>query len=87
MKVTPELSPGARRVMARAKSVARDYKHDFITTEHVLLGILERERPTTGVSLMRELEVDVDKFKSFVISICSPTSSMIKISSGMSLLT
>lgn len=68
MKVTPELSPGARRVMARAKSVARDYKHDFITTEHVLLGILERERPTTGVSLMRELEVDVDKFKSFVIS-------------------
>lgn len=68
MKENPELSVGARRVMMHAKNVARDYKHDFITTEHILLGILESERPVKGISVMRELEVDTDEFKSFVIS-------------------
>lgn len=68
MKQQPELSPGARRVMLHAKNVARDYKHDFITTEHILLGILESSRPVKGVSVMRNLEVDTEDFKSFVIS-------------------
>jgi len=68
MKEHPELSAGARRVMMHAKNVARDHKHDFITTEHILLGILESDRPVKGVRVMRDLEVDTDQFKSFVMS-------------------
>ena len=68
MKENPELSAGARRVMMHAKNVARDHKHDFITTEHILLGILESDRPVKGVRVMRDLDVDTDGFKSFVMS-------------------
>ena len=67
MKNTPELSVGSRRVMMIAKQTARDHKHDFITTEHILLGILECERPVRGVKVMQELEIDIDEFKSFII--------------------
>lgn len=67
MKNTPELSVGSRRVMMHAKKTARDHKHDFITTEHILLGILESERPVKGIKVMQELEVNTDEFKSFII--------------------
>ena len=67
MKNTPELSVGSRRVMMHAKKTARDHKHDFITTEHILLGILESERPVRGIKVMQELEVNTDEFKSFII--------------------
>ena len=64
---THELSPGARRVMMHAKKVARDHKHSFITTEHMLLGILESSRPIKGVRIMQELDVDIPEFRTFVI--------------------
>lgn len=68
MNNIPELSPGARRVMMHAKRVAQDHHHDFITTEHILLCILESKRPTKSVQIMMDLDVDVEEFKSFVIS-------------------
>ena len=53
--------------MMAAKHIARDHRHDFVTTEHILLGILESERPVKGVQIMQEFEVDAEEFKSFVI--------------------
>ena len=41
MKDLPDLTVAGRRAMMTAKKIAVDYKHDFITTEHVLLAILE----------------------------------------------
>ncbi len=67
MKDMPDLSAGARRVMITAKNIAREHKHDFITTEHILLSILERTNPIKGVRVMKELDVDPDDFKEFVI--------------------
>ncbi len=69
MNEQPELSAGGRRVMMHAKRLARDYKHDFITTEHVLLGIVESERLPKSIKIMRDVHrIDIDEFKSFVIS-------------------
>ena len=67
MKEDFNLSVGARRVMMAAKHIARDHRHDFVTTEHILLGILESDRPVKGVQIMQEFEVDAEEFKSFVI--------------------
>ena len=63
-----QLSPGSRQIMSVAKNFARDYKHDFITTEHLLLSILTREKPTKGVEMMQSLEIDVQDFTNFVIT-------------------
>ena len=67
MNQKPELSPGGRRIMIKAKSLARDFCHDFITTEHMLLSILESEKTGRGVDVMIDLDVDVESFKEFII--------------------
>ena len=69
MNEQPELSVGGRRVMTHAKKLAREYKHDFITTEHVLLGILESDRQPKSIKIMKTMHgVDVDAFRSFVMT-------------------
>ncbi len=68
MNQKPELSPGGRRIMIKAKSLARDFHHDFITTEHILLSILESEKTGRGVDVMVDLDIDVDSFKTFIIN-------------------
>lgn len=67
MNEQPELSVGGRRVMMRAKKLARDLQHDFITTEHVLLSILESDRTPKSVKIMQTTHnMDIDYFRSFV---------------------
>lgn len=69
MKEQPELSVGCRRVINRAKQIARDHNHDFITTEHVLLSVLEEPRPPRSIKIMNSThDIDRLEFKSFVIS-------------------
>ena len=68
MSETPDMSVGTRRVMTKAKKLAQDYKHDFITTEHILLSILETDRPVKGIELMGDLNVDVVEFRNFVMN-------------------
>ena len=66
MNNMPELSGGSRRVMINAKKLARSYRHDFITTEHILLSILDSDRVTTGIRIMSGLEIDITEFKKFI---------------------
>ena len=69
MNTQPELSVGGRRVMSRAKSLARDHNHDFITTEHVLLSIFEEPRPPLSVKVLRTTHnIASNDFKSFIIA-------------------
>ena len=68
MSETPDLSVGGRRIMLKAKKLARDHRHDFITTEHLLLSILECDRVPKGLRVMQKNNVDLDEFRSFVIS-------------------
>ncbi len=64
----PDLTVGGRRAMMTAKRLAADYKHDFITTEHVLLAILESDKMTPGLKSISKTHVDLNQFKAFVIS-------------------
>jgi ATP-dependent Clp protease ATP-binding subunit ClpC len=67
MNEQPELSVGGRRVMMHAKKLAKDYNHDFITTEHVLLSIMESDRIPKGVKIMQTAHrIDIDEFRGFV---------------------
>ena len=68
MKEYPNLSPASRRVILSAKTIARDCKHDFITTEHLLLAILERKSVTAGIKVLEEAGVDIEEFKAFIIT-------------------
>ena len=66
MKNIPELSAGGRRVMIQAKKIASELYHDFITTEHLLLSILNSDRQPMSVRVLGS-SVDIELFKSFVI--------------------
>jgi ATP-dependent Clp protease ATP-binding subunit ClpC len=67
MNNIPELSAGSRRVMIHAKRLACDLYHDFITTEHLLLSILESDRVPVSVKILSK-SVDITEFKSFVLT-------------------
>ena len=54
--------------MMKAKKLARDHRHDFITTEHLLLSILECDRIPKGLKVMQKNNVNLDDFRTFVIS-------------------
>lgn len=68
MSKYPNLSTGSRRVLSVAKVIAKDCYHDFLTTEHLLLGVLEQKTPCMGVKKLADLGVDVTIFKSFIIT-------------------
>lgn len=68
MKEYPNLSPASRRTILTAKTLARDCKHDFITTEHILLAILDRKTITPGIKVLEQVGVDLEEFKSFIIT-------------------
>lgn len=69
MNEQPELSAGARRVMMFAKKLAREYHHEFITTEHVLLSTLDSDRVPKSIKIMQSVHgIDTDAFRAFVIS-------------------
>lgn len=68
MKDLPDLTVAGRRAMMTAKNIAVDYKHDFITTEHVLLAILDCGKVTPGLKAMSKEYINIAEFKSFVIT-------------------
>lgn len=63
----PDLSAGARKAIMQAKKFAQTYSHDFITTEHILLSILDHEARPTSVRVMSDMNIDIMGLKSFII--------------------
>ena len=68
MKEYPNLSPASRRAVMAAKTIARDCKHDFITTEHILLAILDRKTTTAGIKVLSRYGIDLEEFKAFIVT-------------------
>src|SRR5262245_739088 len=58
-------SDRARKIMALAHQEALRLDHDFIGTEHILLGILA-ERGCVGASVLQNLGVDLSKARKAV---------------------
>ena len=52
----------ARKVMALANQEAQRFNHDFIGTEHILLGLV-KEGSGVGATVLKNLEVDIKKLR------------------------
>jgi ATP-dependent Clp protease ATP-binding subunit ClpC len=52
----------ARRVMQLANQEAQRLNHEYIGTEHFLLGIL-KERPCGGARILKQLRLDLEKLQ------------------------
>ena len=70
MSDLPDLSVSARRVVIMSKKIAKDLFHDFVTTEHILLSILEvaseMKRKPLSIRILEKVAIDLDPFKEFV---------------------
>ena len=58
----------ARTVMSLARQASQTYQHDYIGTEHVLLGLVE-EGSGVGAQVLRNLHADLKKIRVKVESI------------------
>jgi Clp amino terminal domain, pathogenicity island component len=52
-----DFAPAARQTLELAPAEARRFHHDFVGTEHILLGLIQSGSKTVG-NVMRELGVD-----------------------------
>jgi len=52
----------ARKVMALADQEARRFNHEYLGTEHILLGLI-KEGCGVGATVLRNLDVDVKKMR------------------------
>ena len=60
------LSPGAKKVIELAVDESRRLGHDYIGTEHILLGLL-REGEGIAAGVLQALEVSLDKVRAQVM--------------------
>lgn len=67
-------NPEAKRVLETTKEIARQMKHNWIGTEHLLLG-LAREENTIAAKCLRNYNVDFSKAQKEVINVIDGSSS------------
>ena len=53
----PYLSTGLSSTLTRASSLIKEMRDDFVSTEHLLLAILENPEPTEIANLLRSLQI------------------------------
>ena len=56
----------SRRVMALARKEAQKYNHDFIGTEHILLGLLD-QKDATAAGALRGLGLKLEDVRAEVL--------------------
>jgi ATP-dependent Clp protease ATP-binding subunit ClpC len=64
--VFERLTKQARQVVVRAQVEARELKHDYIATEHILLAVVS-EHEAVAAGVLRDLGVDLDHARRTVI--------------------
>ena len=62
----------ARKVIILAKEEARRFNHDYIGTEHLLLGIL-KEGEGIGIKILQNLNCDLVKLKKAIEDATTPS--------------
>jgi len=60
----------ARKVMGLSRQTAQDLQHDYIGTEHMLLGLIQ-ERSGVASDVLRNLDADLKKIRSEVLKLIS----------------
>jgi ATP-dependent Clp protease ATP-binding subunit ClpC len=64
----------ARKVLVLAKEEARRFSHDYIGTEHILLGLI-REGEGVACAVLQNLGIDLDRLRIEIEKLISPGSS------------
>ena len=52
----------ARKVISLAKQKAQKYDHDYVGTEHILLGII-KEKHGVGATTLRAFDIDIKQLR------------------------
>src|SRR5438874_1213894 len=66
----------ARKVMGLARQEAQRFNHEYIGTEHILLGLIQ-EGSGVAANVLRNLDVDLDKIRREVEKIVQSGPSMV----------
>ncbi len=67
-RVFERFSDRARQVVVLAQEEARTFKHNYIGTEHILLGVL-REEKGLGARALQSLDITVERARVRVLEI------------------
>jgi ATP-dependent Clp protease ATP-binding subunit ClpC len=62
MKMFERFTDRARKVLALANQEAQLFNHEYIGTEHILLGLV-KEGSGVGATVLRNLDVDIKKLR------------------------
>lgn len=65
------MTPRAKRVLQFAAAEARELRHNYIGTEHILLGLL-REEEGVAAQVLRTLGVDIETVRQEVLRVLDP---------------
>lgn len=62
----------AKAALKLAESTARSWKHSYIGTEHILVGLLDEQEGTAG-KILEEFGVDREKLESLIMKLIAPS--------------
>ena len=62
----------AKAALKLAESTARSWKHSYIGTEHILVGLLDEQEGTAG-KVLEEFGVDREKLESLITKLIAPS--------------
>jgi len=62
-------TPRAKKVIEYAIEEARNLNHNYVGTEHLLLGLLKAEQGNTAYSVLSKLEVNIDRVRNGVLTL------------------
>ena len=66
----------ARKVMQLANQEAQRFNHPYISTEHILLGLL-KEGTGVGVNVLKNLDIDLREVRLAVEKVIEPGHEMV----------
>jgi Flp pilus assembly protein TadD len=69
---TPAFSDEARQVLARARAAARRLCHDYLGTEHLLLGLLD-ERRGVASAVLHQANIEERKVRAALAALAPPS--------------
>ena len=67
----------AKAALKLAESAARSWKHSYIGTEHILVGLLDEQEGTAG-KILEEFGVDREKLESLITKLIAPSGVLVE---------
>jgi ATP-dependent Clp protease ATP-binding subunit ClpA len=65
-------TPSAKNALDQALREALSLGHDYIGTEHILLGLVRRENESVAVRILLNFDADTEKIRNEIVRMLSP---------------